>query len=79
MRILLARYDEAGSPSTASAIAAPDDCQARMSTAMSEARSRLEAYISECVLGATALDLLVLRRLESDLIQATRHEQGLPF
>lgn len=50
-----------------------------MSSAMAAARDRLEGYISECVLGATALDLIVLRRLESDLIQATRHETNLPF
>lgn len=56
-----------------------------MSTAIQEARGRLEAYVAECVVRAQmgapgpSLDGLVLRRLEDDLIAATRCEVGLPF
>lgn len=50
-----------------------------MSTAMSEARSRLEAYVAEVVLGGQSLDLVKLRSLENELILAVRVERGLAF
>lgn len=48
-----------------------------MSDAYKEARSRLEAYIAECLLGHD-FDLLRLRTLEADLVTAARREVS-PF
>jgi hypothetical protein len=55
-----------------------------MTTAIQEARGRLEAYVAECVIRAQmgtpgpSLDGLVLRRLEDDLVSAVRFTET-PF
>lgn len=43
-----------------------------MTTAIQEARARLDTYISECILRHEDLDVLKLRRLEDDLMMAAR-------
>lgn len=50
-----------------------------MSTAIQEARGRIEAYVAECLLAHTALDLIRFRRLEDDLVSAVRFEVGCAF
>lgn len=50
-----------------------------MSTAIQEARGRIETYVAECILGHLALDLIKLRSLEAELILAVRVERGLVF